>query len=549
MPKIQRAKYNAAMYLRLSRDDGDKTESDSIANQRALIRDYVSKLNDVEIVCEMIDDGYSGSNFDRPGFTELLKAIKEKKVNCVIVKDLSRFSRDYIGSGMYVMNLFPKWGIRVIAINDNYDSINPLTANDELILSFKSIINDVYLRDISTKIRSHLEIKRKNGEYIGAFAAYGFLKSPDDRHKLIIDEAVSEVVVRIYSLKMDGLSPNAIANKLNDSNIPCPSEYKKSIGSKHCGFASKGEKAQWTGQAVQRILKNPIYMGTLIQGKKTTISHKIKKTVEKAKDDWVVTEAFVPAIISREVFEVVQNMLGRDTRNSSRQTDSNIFSGLLYCADCKDTMVRQISKYKNTSYAFYRCSTQKNIGGCFNHNIREDSVYEIVLTAINAHTQAVIGLEKAVKILDKADLNRNNRSKIERLIKEKKAEISKRKKDIFFTHQSFADGIITEEEFKEFKAIYDMQIDEAKKSIERLRHEQDNLTDDVSKMCAWTKDFKKFGKVSQLNHKMLTLLVDKIYIGGDKSVNICFRYKNEFESLSKLVETINSRDKLMARVG
>ena len=360
---------------------------------------------------------------------------------------------------------------------------------------------------------------------------------------------MSEVVVRIYSLKMDGLSPNAIANKLNDSNIPCPSEYKKSIGSKHCGFASKGEKAQWTGQAVQRILKNPIYMGTLIQGKKTTISHKIKKTVEKAKDDWVVTEAFVPAIISREVFEVVQNMLGRDTRNSSRQTDSNIFSGLLYCADCKDTMVRQISKYKNTSYAFYRCSTQKNIGGCFNHNIREDSVYEIVLTAINAHTQAVIGLEKAVKILDKADLNRNNRSKIERLIKEKEAEISKRKKDIFFTHQSFADGIITEEEFKEFKAIYDMQIDEANKSIERLRHEQDNLTDDVSKMCAWMNDFKNFGKVTQLNHKMLTLLVDKIYIGGDKSVNICFRYKNEFESLSKLVETINSRDKLMARVG
>lgn len=539
MPKKFKAMYKAGIYLRLSRDDGDKAESDSISNQRALIRDFVSRIDDIEIVGEFQDDGYSGSNFDRPGFSELLNSIKEKKVNCVIVKDLSRFSRDYIGSGMYVMNLFPKWGIRVIAINDNYDSVNPLTANDELMLSFKSIINDVYLRDISTKIRSHLAVKRKNGEYIGPFVVYGLSKSPDDRHKLIIDEDVSEVIRKIFSLKMDGMSPVAIADKLNDLSIPSPSEYKKITGSKHRGFNSKGEKAKWTGQAVKRILQNPIYMGTLVQGKKTTISHKVKKTIERDKSYWSITEAFVPAIISKEVFNVVQNMLSRDTRSATRQADTNIFSGMLFCADCKNTMVRQISKYKDTVYAFYRCSTQKNDGGCFNHNIREDSIYEVVLETINTHIQAVIGLEKSVKMLDKADLNRSSRVKIERLVKEKEAEIKKRKNDIFITHQMFINGTISEDEYKDFKAIYNMQISEAQKSIGRLREEESNFTNDVSKMCDWMKEFKKVGKVTQLSHKLLILLIDKIYIGGDKSIEICFRYRNEFESLSRIVETAN----------
>lgn len=549
MPKRWNMQYEAAMYLRLSRDDGDKQESDSISNQRALIKDFVSNLSDVEIVCEMVDDGYSGSNFERPGFTELLKAIKTNQVNCVIVKDLSRFSRDYIGSGMYVMNLFPKWGVRIIAINDNYDSIKPLTANDELMLSFKSIMNDIYLRDISTKIRSHLDIKRKNNEYIGAFVSYGRLKDPEDKHKLIIDESVSCIIENMYSWCMDGMSPFSIAEKLNDLGILSPAEYKKSIGSKHKGFKSNGSSAKWTAQAVKRILCDQSNMGTLVQGRKTTISHKVKKVIERNKSDWTVAEDFIPAIVSKEVFDVVQTILSRDTRKVTRNAEENVFSGMLFCADCKDTMVRQITKYKDKTTVFYRCSTQKNLGGCFNHNIREDVINDAVLSTVNAHIQAVIGLEKAVSMMDKTDLNRNNRGKVERLIKEKESEIGKRKKDIFFTHQSFVDGIITEDEFKEFKAIYDMQIRDAEKSIERLNEEQKNFTDDVENLCAWMKDFKSFGTITELNHKMLVLLIDRIYVGGDKTITIHFRYRNEFESLRKIVETVDNQNRLMVYAG
>lgn len=538
-------KYRAAMYLRLSRDDGDKIESDSISNQRALIMDYVSNLENVEIVCEMIDDGYSGSNFDRPGFAELLKAIKIRKVNCVIVKDLSRFSRDYIGSGMYVMNLFPKWGVRIIAINDGYDSINPMTANDELMISFKSIVNDIYLRDISTKIRSHLEVKRKRGEYIGAFVVYGYIKSEQDKHKIVIDENVACNIEAIFSWKMDGMSPESISDKLNDLGVLSPAEYKKMMGSKHAGFQSCAGVSKWSAQAVRRILVNPIYTGTLIQGRKTTVSHKVKKVIERDRGDWSIQEKAHPAIVSKHVFDVVQNMMARDTRNASRNAECHIFSGLLYCADCKDTMVRQTSKYKDTTYAYYRCATQKNTGGCFNHTIKEEAIYDIVLSTLNAHIQSVIGLEKAVKMIDKADLTRNNCGKLERLIKEKEAEISKRKKDIFFTHQSFADGIITEDEFKDFKAIYNSQIIEAEKSIERLQEEQKNFKDDITGMCAWMKEFTTVGKVGKLTHKMLTLLIDRIYVLNKKSISIVFRYHNEFNNLTKIVNAVNNQNQFI----
>lgn len=348
---------------------------------------------------------------------------------------------------------------------------------------------------------------------------------------------------------MDGMSPLSIADKLNDLGILSPVEYKKSIGSKHKGFKTNGNSSKWTAQAVKRILHDQSNMGTLVQGRKTTISHKVKKVVERNKSDWTVAEDFIPAIVSKEVFDVVQTILSRDTRKVTRNAEENVFSGMLFCADCKDTMVRQITKYKDKTTVFYRCSTQKNLGGCFNHNIREDVINQAVLSTVNAHIQAVIGLEKAVSMIDKTDLNRNNRGKVERLIKEKEAEISKRKKDIFFTHQSFADGIITEDEFKEFKAIYDMQISDAEKSIERLKEEQKSFADDVESLCAWMKDFKSFGTIKELNHKILVLLIDRIYVGGDKTITVYFRYRNEFESLSKIVETVNNQNRLMICAG
>lgn len=550
MPKIFKVKYKAAIYLRLSRDDGeDKAESDSISNQRALILDYVSRLDDVEVVCEMVDDGYSGSNFDRPGFNQLLEAIDKKEINCVIVKDLSRFSRDYIGSGIYVMDLFPKWGVRLIAINDNYDSIKPMNSNDELMFSFKSVVNDIYLRDISVKIRSHLDIKRKKGEYIGPFVVYGYVKSPDNKHEIVIDEDVAENVVNIFRWKIEGMSPAAIADRLNDMGVLSPSEYKKYRGSRLCGFQTGKKQGLWSNVAVQRILKNEIYTGTLIQGKTTTANHKVKKLVEREKSEWAVTENSHPPIISKLMFDTANEIMMRDTRNSSKNADSYIFSGLLFCADCKNSMVRRISKYKDSQYVYYRCGTQKSTGECSNHNIREESIYEMVFQTLNAHIKTIIDMSNVIKNMNKTELSRNNQNKIERLINEKEKEIKKRKQDIFYTHQSFLDGVITQEEFKDFKGIYDEQIRSAEESIIRLNEEKAKMQDNVLEMCEWMKVFTEVGEVKQLTHKMLVMLIDKIYVVDKNTIHIVFKYQNEFKNISKILDTVeNTRASMIMAV-
>jgi DNA invertase Pin-like site-specific DNA recombinase len=550
MSKMLKTRYKAAIYLRLSRDDGDdKAESDSISNQRAMILEYASGLDDVDVVCEMVDDGYSGSNFDRPGFSKLLEAIEQKKVNCVIVKDLSRFSRDYIGSGIYAMNLFPKWGVRLIAINDNYDSVKPMNSNDELMFSFRSVVNDIYLRDISVKIRSHLDIKRKKGEYIGAFVAYGYLKSPENKHEIIIDETVAPNIVSIFQWKIEGMSPSAIADKLNDLGILSPAEYKKYMGSKLTGFQTGKNQGLWSHVSVQRILKNEIYTGTLIQGKTTTASHKVKKLVEREKSDWAIKENSHPPIISKLMFDTANEIMMRDTRNSSKNADTYIFSGLLFCADCKNSMIRRVSKYKDSQYVYYRCGTQKTTGECSNHNIREEAIYEMVFQTLNAHIKTIIELQNVVKNMNKSELSRNNQSKIDKLIKEKEAEIKKRKQDIFYTHQSLLDGVITQEEFKDFKGIYDEQIRTAEEAILRLNEEKAKMQDNVLEMCEWMNVFTELGEVKKLTHKMLVMLIDKIYVINKNSINIVFKYQSEFEHISKILDTVENTRANMIMAG
>ena len=217
--------YHAAIYVRLSKEDGDvsnavKAESNSISNQKNLIRDFLKDKEDIEVVSERVDDGYSGSNFERPAFKLMLEDIKKGIVDCVIVKDLSRFGREYIDSGRYIERLFPALGVRFIAINDNYDSLNGKDQADEIIIPFKNLINDAYCRDISVKIRSHLEVKRKNGEFIGSFAPYGYQKSENDRNSLVIDPIAAGIVKDIFRMKLHGLSQDAIANRLNDAGVP-----------------------------------------------------------------------------------------------------------------------------------------------------------------------------------------------------------------------------------------------------------------------------------------------------------------------------------------
>lgn len=390
-------KYLCASYVRLSQDDGDKEESNSIVNQKNLIRDYLSKHPEFTLVKEYPDDGYSGVNFDRPAFQEMMEDVKNHRINCIIVKDLSRFGRNYIETGKYLEQVFPFLGVRFIAINDNVDTGRSQTDAEQFVLPFKNLFNDSYCKDISTKVRSQLAIKRKNGDFVGSFACYGYLKDPADHNQLIIDPEAAEIVRCVFDWKIHGLSAERIAVRLNSQGILCPMEYKRKQGLKVSTNFRTNDTAKWSPVSILRILKNEIYVGVTTQGKVTTPSYKIKRLVEKPESEWDRVEGTHEAIVSQAVFDAVQQLLLRDTRISPAEDKVYLFSGFLCCADCKLNMTRRLRKYKDKSYAYYSCAGYRKKSGCTSHMISEKLLYDAVLAAIQQQFQLVLNLERLIK--------------------------------------------------------------------------------------------------------------------------------------------------------
>ena len=298
--------WNATLYLRLSREDGDKEESNSITGQRELLRDYLKAHPELREYAVRVDDGWSGSCFERPDFKRMMEDVKDGKTNCIIVKDLSRFGRNYLDAGEYIEKVFPFLGVRFIAINDNYDSLGDKKASDDLIIPFKNLINEAYCRDISVKIRSQLEIKRKSGQFIGAFAVFGYMKDPAQKNRLLVDDFAADIVRDIFKWKLEGVSPQDIANALNKLGVLSPLEYKKSIGVNLATPFQTGAKSVWSAVNVLRVLKNPVYTGVLMQGKSTTPSYKVHKRIAKQENEWAIIENSHEAIISRNDFDTVQ---------------------------------------------------------------------------------------------------------------------------------------------------------------------------------------------------------------------------------------------------
>lgn len=304
-------KYTAGLYMRLSKDDGNN-ESSSIGNQRKILRAF-SKEKCFEIYDEYIDDGYSGTNFERPEFKRMIEDIENKKINLVITKDLSRLGRDYITTGQYTEIYFPGKGVRYIAINDGYDSEGPYGD----IAPFKNVVNEMYARDISRKIRSSLLIRMKDGHYIGNFAPYGYEKDKDNKSHLKVDKAVSEVLRAIFCLAANGCTPGKIAEFLNETGISSPIVYRcKKYGIELKNYA-ECKKHIWTSATVRKILKNEVYIGNTVQHKTSKLSFKVKASLRIPQNEWIKVENTHEPIIDKNTFESAQNQLAvRNTKTT-----------------------------------------------------------------------------------------------------------------------------------------------------------------------------------------------------------------------------------------
>ena len=525
--------YHAAIYVRLSKEDGDvatagKRESNSISNQKNLIKNFLKDKKDIVVVSERVDDGYSGSNFERPAFKRLLEDVKKKKINCIIVKDLSRLGRNYIETGRYLEKIFPFLGVRFIAVNDNYDSLGGKKSSDDLIIPFKNLINEAYCRDISVKIRTQLEIKRKKGQYLGSFATYGYLKDEQDKNKLVVDEFAADIVRDMFQWKLEGVSPQDIANTLNRLGVLSPMEYKRSLGMKFTTPFKTNPKAVWSAATVIRILKNPVYTGVLIQGKATAPSYKVHKRVTKAESEWCVIENNHEAIVSQMLFDNVQKVLRLDTRRSPEDEAVTLFSGMVFCGDCGASMVRKTVPAGGRKYVYYVCSANKqDKTACSPHRIRDNALEEIVLDSLKVHIQDVIDMSDLLAMTDTAPLRTAEAQKIQRQLDKKREEYETLQKLLMSLYENLVGGILDREEYIRLKESFSSRASEAEKQMDALRDTLTNIREHGTEN-AWMEEFKRHRGITALDRSIVVSLIEKILVHEDDTIEIIYRWQDEF---------------------
>ena len=541
MNKLIDQVFKVAIYLRLSKEDGDlsfsstgKTESESINNQRDLILGYLSKHPEMEIIDEYKDDGKTGTNFDRAEFQRMLEDLKKGVVNCVIVKDLSRFGRDYIDCGYYIDKLFPELGVRFIAVNDNYDS-SSATASDTMVVPFKNLINDSYSRDISMKVRSNLQSKRERGDFISNFAPYGYVKSEVDKNRLVIDDYAASIVRDIFNWKIEGLSPAGIAKRLNDMGILSPMEYKHSCGINY-RFQEDGGMAVWTHKTVRRMLQNEVYIGVLVQGKYTTPNYKTKKFVLKSESEWVRVEKTHEPIITRRDFEIVQELLREDTRACS---DSSIspYCGRIFCGDCGAPAVRRTVTARGKKYVYYVCSANKNDKSiCSKHSIREDVLETVVLATIQKQIDAVLELDAALSGAFELAWERSELGKIEASLELQNEQLQKNNTLRLSIYEDLHQGLIDKSEYTAIKEELTARIAECVRAIDELNKMKAELDEGLSSKQSWMAQFKEFSNITEVSRRVIVHLVDSIRIYENSEVEIVFRQADKVASAFEFLE-------------
>ena len=527
-------------YGRLSKEDLDKkAESDSIKNQRDLIHDYIDRDPELHLVMEGYDDGYTGTSFDRPHVREMLEAVKSGKVNCVVVKDLSRFGREYIESGQYIEKLFPSLGVRFIAINDNYDTAH-LDSSSSLMLPFKNLMNDSYSRDTSIKIRSHLDVKRRNGDFIGSFAVYGYAKDPKNKNRLVVDPEAAEVVREIFARRIAGQSCQGIADDLNSLGVLSPMEYKRFRGMNFKTGYQVQSKAKWSARAVLRILENEVYLGVMTQGKRTTPNYKVKTVIERPPDAWIRVEGTHEAIISQEDFQIVARLKEKDTRKAPGTSAVYPLSGLVCCGDCKSNMIRKTSLYGEKNYGYFVCAAHRaDKSVCSTHSISETKLERAVLEGINLHIRMVGELRGTLEAISRRPMQRVTIERMDHHLETLRKELTRRQEVRDNLYRRYASGEVSSEDFYDFKRIFTKDCEEIEHSIEVQQRQLDEMLANTSPDSPWIGYFRQFGQIDTLNRDVLVRLVERVLVYEDSRIEIVFRYQTQFEQAMAVVSSFD----------
>ena len=503
----------SALYERLSREDGDRLESDSIINQQRMLEDYCKHHTEFRVIAHYSDDGYTGTNFHRPAFQRMLSDIEGGKINCVIVKDLSRFGRDYIDMGYYLERYFPAHGVRFIAINDNVDSKQ---GPYDMLLPLKNVFNTQYAKDISQKVRSAVAVKQNRGEFVGAFASYGYLKDPENHSRLVVDPVAGKVVQRIFRMAASGMGQIKIAHVLNEEQIPCPSEYKRLMGEKYTNSKKLDSTRYWTYATIHRMLKNEMYLGNMVQRRSVRPTmHSKAKPLDS--NQWAVVSGTHEPLISQELWETVQAQVAKNGRAPNFTQNVGLFSGFLKCGDCG----RSMAKTRWNSKIHYSCGSYKRYGAtaCTKHYIPQSILEDIVLDDLNRIIAAVDNLKKITDDYQHDPSTVQPSAAEETRLQSALSRIRRLKQG---SYEDYRDKLISRDDFLRYKADYDHQEQVLLHQISQLQETEE--IDAPTK--PWIENLLQIDKLEELDRVTLAQTVKEIRVFEENRIEIQYLFSD-----------------------
>ena len=533
-------RWRLGKYIRLSKEDllRGRDESNSVINQRRLLEQYhqthLDEFYDGTEQDVYVDDGKTGTDTDREDFQRLLADVYSGRINCVIVKDLSRLSRNYTDAGNLIENLFVRLNVRFISLAEGVDSYRNPDSVSNIIVPITNVMNDQYCYQTSKKIRQVFDMKRRNGEFIGSYAPYGYVKDPNDKHALLVDPEAAEVVKSIFALFLSGMNKRGITYYLNDHGTLCPTAYKQQQGLKYNAPNAQGNP-MWSTITIDTILKNRVYVGDMVQGRQRVKSYKIHIQEKVPEEEWFIVENTHEAIIDRETFAKVQSLLKRDTRTAPKAKQLYLFSGFLKCADCGRAMSRIASK---GIYVYYQCGTYKSLSkkACTMHSIKSDRLEAGVLFAIQQQVHLALTYSEFVARINSAPLKRSKSKRLEDTIAAKEKELAKIMRYKQALYQDWKDGEITRNDYRHMSEDYEQQIEALTRIMQTLTAEQEQLENGVDAESSCLTAFLKYRNIDKLTREILGELIDhiKVYEGGNISVK--FKYADEFRRIAEYIE-------------
>lgn len=535
--KEERNIWKVGIYCRLSSDDGYNAESDSITNQKEIIEYFLKKEENIEIIDYYQDDGYSGTTFNRPDFKRMFNALVNGDINTIIVKDLSRFGRNYIEVGNYIEQIFPLYNTRFIAVNDNIDSFKDPKSVNNIIVPFKNLMNDEYARDISNKVRSVLMTKSLNGEWVGGTCPYGYKKNPDNIHQLIIDEEEAPVVRKIFKMALDGFGHIKIARFLNDNGILCRKEVQRRKKYK-LSMSSEDEEIvyHWSTSTIGKMVTSEIYIGNLVWNRTGSISYKDHRQIYKPKSEWVIVEGTHEGIISVEDFNKIQETIKERLSKKKRPEKLTIYKYKIKCADCGRSMCKMEDfRDGRTSSNFYCRNYKTTSSKCSPHKIKTSELDSMVIEAILMQIKSVLNIEKTINKI-KENSKTTNKDEYEKQILKLNNDIDKIKRLKKVAYEDWKLERISKEEFINYSNDYEKSIENLNNEIKVYENKIESSLRDIKEDEYWIEHFRRNKKIKSLSREVIEELIDCIYVHEGGNITIKFKYQDEYERALKSIE-------------